>query len=67
MLNSYPVIIAFKKVIWLSSDLTNIEEDRLHGRVEVAANEDSSCAILRTVFLAGTTPIGSCGLNWKLT
>ena len=47
------MIIALRSVILLSSDLTNTEEDKLQGRLEVAAREEISCAILKMVWLEG--------------
>ena len=39
-------MIALRRVILPSSDLTNIEEDSEHGKEEGEANDDISCAIL---------------------
>ena len=67
MLLTYPVMTALTKFILLLSDLTKMVEEAEHGSVEPVANEDSSWAILITVFLLGGLLECFKVMLWKLT
>lgn len=65
--NAHPVMTAFTKFIWLLSDLTKMEDEAEHGRVEPVAKEESSWAILSTVFFPRALPACFKVTPWKLT
>ena len=59
----YPVIMALRRVLFSSSDLTKMEEEEVTGRELGAAREEISWATLNMIWLEGLPALVNSGMN----